>query len=1463
MFTQEQIKEIKEKLAMGGSTDSHLPLATLPLTGKETLALIQEGKNKRVAIDEFYEEFSQYIDKSERVDFFNVSRYAQRISGAEKSVKLTLEEAVNICPNDVRRGGQILLFLNKNNVWTEWRYLGTSADNWTDVSDTNYWIKSSLFNIELLDNRTIKPVSFTENNIPILDAEGNLKDSTKNVEDFATKEQGEKADSAVQELVINPIVITGEADTQAQIINTGSDPQHLNLQFIIPKGKDGKDFANPFKGWFTTNPPTTGAMGDYCYVTVNSLPYIFNWDETTHSFINSGEIADTTNMQSFATSQAVGNVSIDDSKITNDTGTSNSPTLVKVEDVMPLKAKLQDITFYEVKADVSNAVDGKVLPNNGLIDDSTISESIYYKSIELVIPTNATQIRFLAFSPKAKTGWALGYAFGKYENGEWVNLYSDRYSSNSYSNTAEDSRINIPEGASIVRLTCHVRYNNVTYLDYSKFYCYFQIGTNLVTSDLMSKINSSIFGNYTKVISTTNIITDSTIWSNSRIYYNFIETLGGNGKNINASSDNQIINEDYLAYLKENNYRLLITKNDDTPCWITFLKEIPEEGSATLEQLINDNVLCSIHYITSTLANPVITFNGTKEFEIPEDCNCIVLSKRNSSENTNINHKPNVIKLVRYDYTDAIPNKVNTATTIVSDLETKMSNINDDLYGEEESIETIDDFGTNVYFGLDARSGILYSISNYASYEIDVSSYNQVQITAADHYNCFFIITKQKLEKRRYYLPEILSLIDFDVDYTNTSRIDSPYRQAISAGSTETIKFTSNSKYLYIAKDVLTSSVEDRTPKHIVFTRIVRSGGFINSIVSASNGFCITPGALDSNGKIIKSNTSYVTSPILLEKGWFIRTNYDKGWYVNKVYLYDSKHTFLGSYTHFNLQRHYYADFSSYGSNICANGYYVIVELAHRSNYDWSDEVVKSFVYLNDNRLYRITPAQANLDWKEFQKRIKQFTYVNWKALAYIEGPSEGAIDDDFFKKDNTFFGIPYSETSQYNKYVGHDVSFKTFLTATLNKRSLLYTENIIGSASSSKYGIKYNGYDYSGSYIGSVCTGLTSYVAGLNVLMYTNIWSKRTTNMTVIAKENKSNGVFVKENDSWITPSDDMHELIDKLKPMQFILTPGHCSVISDVYRNSDGEVLFIVWTEETFPEARNIVYDVDAFLTRLNNLRRRHPEETITISGNDDDSGTTYWVLYDGSSLSYTNTSEDTKDYIANNWFNIATKLSIPKDISTFAGEYASFSTLPYTNDIDGNRGINNNKVILNVHRGNKYTHLQIFNELDNDHLDVIREYSITGTQDYISQSTLYDEDAISAEDWINFDLKKATLLPEGLYRARVVVKNGETIEEYSEDTHFELIDPSFTIGGTSVQDMYIDFGQKKPYLVRRECVTGLQTYANYHIFTEEEYGNTYTIPSNWIDHAHNRDYIKLIFKGTYGTVSQRIDAWKHFNN
>ena len=74
----------------------------------------------------------------------------------------------------------------------------------------------------------------------------------------------------------------------------------------------------------------------------------------------------------------------------------------------------------------------------------------------------------------------------------------------------------------------------------------------------------------------------------------------------------------------------------------------------------------------------------------------------------------------------------------------------------------------------------------------------------------------------------------------------------------------------------------------------------------------------------------------------------------------------------------------------------------------------------------------SNLDILNAYKRAHQFMDINWNALSPIPtrenhtGYSEGLHQ-----------GMPYSSVKEFNKFIGYDVSIKTFMTALHNPYSL------------------------------------------------------------------------------------------------------------------------------------------------------------------------------------------------------------------------------------------------------------------------------------------------------------------------------------------------------------------------------------------------------------------------------------------
>lgn len=125
MFTQEQINEIEQRLALKGTKDSQLPKAELPLKGNETTAIIQDGINKNLPV--------KVLFKSPIEGTFNVSKYLQLINKEETLVKVSLEDAVTSVPTMAKNEGQTIVFIDSNNTWQCYQYQGDTIDDWDNL----------------------------------------------------------------------------------------------------------------------------------------------------------------------------------------------------------------------------------------------------------------------------------------------------------------------------------------------------------------------------------------------------------------------------------------------------------------------------------------------------------------------------------------------------------------------------------------------------------------------------------------------------------------------------------------------------------------------------------------------------------------------------------------------------------------------------------------------------------------------------------------------------------------------------------------------------------------------------------------------------------------------------------------------------------------------------------------------------------------------------------------------------------------------------------------------------------------------------------------------------------------------------------------------------------------------------------------------------------------------------------
>ena len=130
----------------------------------------------------------------------------------------------------------------------------------------------------------------------------------------------DKADSAVQQVTVGTTT-TGAAGTNASVTNSGTSTAPV-LDFTIPRGADGADAVNPFKGWFNSlaelKAAHTSIEGNSAYVkdaSPDTTWSIYVYDSTASSdnnWADSGTDADTSNVQTFASGEEVNEVHIID-----------------------------------------------------------------------------------------------------------------------------------------------------------------------------------------------------------------------------------------------------------------------------------------------------------------------------------------------------------------------------------------------------------------------------------------------------------------------------------------------------------------------------------------------------------------------------------------------------------------------------------------------------------------------------------------------------------------------------------------------------------------------------------------------------------------------------------------------------------------------------------------------------------------------------------------------------------------------------------------------------------------------------------------------------------------------------------------------------------------------------------------------------------------------------------------------
>lgn len=132
-FTREDIEKIHQGLLRLGIKDSELPEVN-DITDSDTLAIVQDGKNKQINVREFLNQISLW----KREDFINVTdKY--------KKSHITLVEAIQAIPIVQRKEGLVITFLDTENNWRIYQFRGSLLQ----FNNETLWVELIENNIEV------------------------------------------------------------------------------------------------------------------------------------------------------------------------------------------------------------------------------------------------------------------------------------------------------------------------------------------------------------------------------------------------------------------------------------------------------------------------------------------------------------------------------------------------------------------------------------------------------------------------------------------------------------------------------------------------------------------------------------------------------------------------------------------------------------------------------------------------------------------------------------------------------------------------------------------------------------------------------------------------------------------------------------------------------------------------------------------------------------------------------------------------------------------------------------------------------------------------------------------------------------------------------------------------------------------------------------------------------------------
>ena len=506
-----------------------------------------------------------------------------------------------------------------------------------------------------------------------------------------------------------------------------------------------------------------------------------------------------------------------------------------------------------------------------------------------------------------------------------------------------------------------------------------------------------------------------------------------------------------------------------------------------------------------------------------------------------------------------------------------------------------------------------YANSGYVNVKIPVSGYSRSMIRQfVSDYNYGSLIVDEN--------DVVLQGIVNDTGPSRDTYVDIPSNAAYLVYSY--LASTSYSKEAILYKDGIFTRLEsleekeDSSPRTVTGKSPVLSAGRINA-----------RGA-NVGGNYLTTETIFGDFSLILADGWKI----DEG------HIYDGNGNMV-SYRHIHPDITHSStlgkSFWSSGNTVPEYGLRLTVKKTDGSEISEGDNPFVAFVHFADSGLKRWIPNDLP-NYGIALRRIDYLQHLRWIPLRKVPDGIPVSSGTDYMNENYCLagelqVGVPYSDVAQTRKYVPNNVSLRTFMTAVKNSRSLLYTEELKNNVS--KYGMSYQTGNRR-AYYGSVCSGFTAWVMGLDTLYLSY--------------------AYADDDLPGLTTVDYVDE--NSVRPLDLLWWNGHVAIISDIYKDDFGKVHYIVVAEMSQPYTYRTFYTPSQFVQRMNGgeVHRWNGWENLTEPKD----------------------ARELSQYIVG---DVKRETEYNPDIMCFAGDYAAFAE----GDI----------IHLNARRNSVYTGVELY--------------------------------------------------------------------------------------------------------------------------------------------------------------------------